>query len=285
MEKRELPAWLRTVLNMCGPFGLAVTLMGLIRPAVGLFFMLVGAVYVAWEIFPWVKERVNRRPLMSLVCFLLVGAILGGTVWLVFKNLRPANASKAIQSKSPEKRLAPPTSRFNSVFDNTVSDWRIKNAPFDLTLHDLFLTDFDSVQQKSMGAIFVDDAHKISVQYAILIELSTRSKFLAFYVPQNEHTAGICAYLAKHYNFVLDKAPQLLIDEKAPGDSGTISTREAIFTKRIYIYHESYLDADTTVRLTGDYSKEGLSVIFRSTDYLYTKKLEYRVRQNNVTQK
>jgi hypothetical protein len=192
---------------------------------------------------------------------------------------------KTVQLKPSVRELAPPTPRSNSVFDSTIAEWRIKNSPFDLTLHDLFLTDFNRIEQKAMGAIFVDPDRKISVQYAILISLSTRSKFLSFYVLQSNETAKICASLANDYGFVLDKATQLLLTENEPGSSGTVSTKEAVFTRRIYIYHETYLDAGTTAKLVEFYSHKGLSVILRSIDYLYTKKLEYRIQKDNVIQK
>ena len=108
-----------------------------------------------------------------------------------------------------------------------------------------------------------------------------RSKFLIFYVTANEHTADICKYLAKQSTFIFDKAPQMLIEQKGVGDSGTTSTKEAVFTRRIYVYHETYLDAETTVAITKTYAQEGISVILRSIDYLSTKKLEARVRQQH----
>lgn len=240
----------------------------------------------------------NRR-FMAWICAFVAGGLISVaymySIRLGMKELGrhsvppQEEASKTSQAGIPTTKdsghKSQPLPRSNSVFDSTIAEWRIKNAPFDLTLHDLFLTDFRPIDQVSMGAIFVDPDRKISVQYAILISLSTRSKFLAFYVPKNVETAKICATLANDYNFVLNKTTQVLITEKEPGSSGTVSTKEAIFTRRIYIYHETYLDTETTAKLMEFYSRKGLSVILRSVDYLYTKKLEYRVRENNGTQK
>ncbi|MFQ5696057.1 MAG: hypothetical protein ACE5HB_08715, partial [Terriglobia bacterium] len=80
------------------------------------------------------------------------------------------------------------------------------------------------------------------------------------------------------YNFILEKAPQLLIEQKNPGDSSTVSTKEAVFSNRIFVYHETYLPPEKTVELAKVYSGRGVSVIFRSVDYLATKKLEAKVR-------
>ncbi len=179
------------------------------------------------------------------------------------------NRAAAVPSPSP-----------SSAFDSTVAEWRLENQPESLELRDLFLTDFKSVQQKACGAIFVDDARRISVQYSINVDLAARSKFLSSYIGrQDQHTAEICVYLADHYRFVLDNAPQLLIEQKSAGDSRTISTKEAVFSDRIYVYHETYLPAETTVALSKHYQDRGISAIFRSVDYLSTRKLEASVRK------
>jgi hypothetical protein len=184
----------------------------------------------------------------------------------------PRSREASPQAVGPKPK-PPPETLASSPFDTKLAKWKIENDPYSLDLHDLFLTDFDSVHQKAMGAIFVDDAHQISVQYSIDTDLELRSKFLAFYVsPSEQHTGEICAYLADHYTFVLNKAPQLEVMQKGVGDSGTISTKEALFTNRIYIYHETYLDAEETVRLAKLYEQKSISAIFRSTDYASTKR-------------
>jgi hypothetical protein len=165
-----------------------------------------------------------------------------------------------------------------SAFDNRPSEWRLENKPDDLVLRDLFLTDFKSVQQRAYGAVFVDDNKQISVQYSINVEPALRTKFLSFYIGrQDQHTAEICEYLSGHYQWILDNAPQLQIEQKNPGDSGTTSTKEAVFSGRVFVYHETYLPAEVTVKLTETYKTRGVSAIFRSTDYLSTKKMEANI--------
>jgi hypothetical protein len=232
------------------------------------------------------QDAMPQRLLFSFILFGLVGVgivetIKGVNKWSVkHEQNQPKSTNSA--SITEESRtlpdavnavVGPPLS--TSDFDSRPAEWRIQNRPDDLQLRDLFLTDFKSVQQKTYGAVFVDDDKRISVKYSINIELSTRSKFLAFYVARDDqHTAEICEYLATHYQWILDNAPQLLVEQKSPGDSGTITTKEAIFSKRIYVYHETYLPAEATVRVTTVYKNHDLSPIFRSTDYLATKKME-----------
>jgi hypothetical protein len=118
----------------------------------------------------------------------------------------------------------------------------------------------------------------MSIEYAINVELASRSKFLSFYIGrQDQHTAEICAYLSTRAEWILDHAPQLLVEQKSPGDSTTISTKETVFSKRVYVYHETYLPQEKTVPLTALYRKNSLSGIFRSSDYLSTKKMDATV--------
>ena len=246
----------------------------------------------------WLYKRYEGKRAVQYCIVMLCGGVLGaglaGIGWKLFElNKRRLDASGGKMANQAAQKLPviqPPPSqspppKSASVFDSTIAEWRLENEPESLELHDLFLTDFKSVQQKAYGAIFVDDAKTISVQYAINVELALRSKFLSFYVGrQDQHTAEICRYLADHFRFVLDSAPQLLIEQKTPGDSGTISTKEAVFSDRIYVYHETYLPAETTVALSNRYRHHGISAIFRSVDYLATKKLEASVRKLRRTQ-
>lgn len=94
MAERKLPAWLRVIFNLCGPAGLGVTLMGWVKPGLGLFVMAIGLVYILWEIGPWTIKKVRRHPLLSLLAFTLVGAVLGAASWSVVKGLaKPASAA------------------------------------------------------------------------------------------------------------------------------------------------------------------------------------------------
>lgn len=220
------------------------------------------------------QDSVPQRLLFTFVLFGVFGVAIVETVRGVnhWKDRKKETETSKPKESNTLTQGPPQTA---GPFDSAPAEWRRANRPDDLTLHDFFLLDFQSVQQKQYGAVFVDDSKTISVQYAINVELTARSKFLSFYIErQDGHTAAICEYLGRQYQFILDRAPQLLIEQKNPGDSGTISTKEAVFSKRIYIYHETYLPPEETVKLTDVYAKNGLSGIFRSTDYLSTKKTE-----------
>lgn len=193
---------------------------------------------------------------------------------------KPTSESRLTEPQT-EKSAAPVEPKpVGGPFDETVAHWRTKHNPYGLTLHDLYLTDFDGIQQRNFGSIFVNDPKTIEVQYEIAIDLTQRSKLIAFYVKAHPNERDICSYLAKQYKYVLDNAPaQLMVEQKGVGDSSVTTTKEAIFTGRVYIYHETYLDAETTVALTKEFSMNDAAAIFRSVDYLSTKRLEAKVKQ------
>ena len=150
-----------------------------------------------------------------------------------------------------------------------------------LTIHDLFLTDFHGKWDRSPGAIFITDKEpRIRVEYAILTNATDRSKFLEYYVSEKtaDLTFGACAYLAKQAKFLFDNAMQMQITSKAVGDSAEISTNDLPFSGRVFVYHEAYLPPERSVDLTKIYAKHGEFLVLRSIDYLTNKKLEEKVK-------
>ena len=259
MKQRLKPlAW--PVVIVLAQKGLDISGFTNIYVALALWLLALSLLTIWLDNWDWFKQRHRLWVGRSVV------AIVAVTLTVIVLNKQWTPQAKIVTTTPPSGR---PTD---------IAKWRLGNNPDSLTLHDLFLIDFDSVQQQSSGSMFVDDAKKISVEYSINTELALRSKFLSFYIPRHNETAAICRYLAQQHEFVLDKAPQLLVEQKSPGDSRTISTKEAVFTGRIYVYHETYLPAEETVKLSSFYERLGLSGIFRSTDYRSTKVLEAKVR-------
>lgn len=107
MERKQ-PAWLRIILNLCGPIGLGVTLMGWVRPVWGLAVMTVGIVYVVWEIYPWTTDKIQRRPRMSLVVLMVIGAGLGAVAWWCIRKsaVRSAPAPISASASLPHLKLS-----------------------------------------------------------------------------------------------------------------------------------------------------------------------------------
>ena len=84
--REDIPPWLRTILNFVAIIGVGATLMGLIQKETGEAIIGVALLYFGWEFYPWAREQVNRRPQVSLVIFMFLGACLGVGVWYALKR-------------------------------------------------------------------------------------------------------------------------------------------------------------------------------------------------------
>lgn len=219
---------------------------------------------------------VANRPRIPRILLTTLAASMVGLGLYHFRWIEPPELQHGVRQygENPPE----PEPRAMSVFDARPAEWRLAHRPNDLSLHDLFLLDFKSEPQNAYGAVFVDKAKTIRVQYGIHYDLPARAKFLSFFVGRDDaHTADTCAYLARQCDWLLRNATQLLIKEKLPGESNSVSTEETVFSGRVFIYHETYLPEDATVGLTKLYKSHGLSVVFRGTGYLSTKRMEANI--------
>ena len=114
-------------------------------------------------------------------------------------------------------------------------------------------------------------------EYIIVRSPTFNSKFLAYYLSATDDTRRVCEWLATHMDSVLNDGVQMSYTTKVPGDSAERSTGAQVFTGYVYLYHESHLADDAVVSLTKLFADNRQSVIFRSIDYLYTKKLEMKL--------
>lgn len=219
---------------------------------------------------------IANRPRIPRILLTTLAASVVGLGLYHFRWSEPPEVQYKVRQLGEKPPEAAP--RALSIFDTRPAQWKFAHRPSDLSLHDLFLLDFESVPQNAYGAVFVDKAKTISVQYGIHYDLPARAKFLSFYVSRDDaHTADTCAYLSRQCDWLLQNATQVLIKEKLPGESNTVSTEETVFSKRVFIYHETYLSDEVTVNLTKMYKRHGLSVIFRGPGYLSTKRMEANI--------
>jgi hypothetical protein len=72
--------------------------MGWVKPVLGACIMAVGFVYVAWEISPWTSNQIRKRPIVSLLIFMVIGSGIGAGAWWIWKNT----------TGKPRDRLAAP---------------------------------------------------------------------------------------------------------------------------------------------------------------------------------
>lgn len=100
-ENRPLPAWLRVILNLCGPVGLAVTLLGWIKPIVGFIVMAIGVVYVLWEIGPWLVQQTRRLPVAATLIALFAGVVSTVTIACIMHIFRVSPLTVILKAPLP----------------------------------------------------------------------------------------------------------------------------------------------------------------------------------------
>ncbi len=86
---RELPLWLKILLNICGPLGVGLALLGYLNAWLGILFLIGTTLYVSWELYPGAAAFVKRRPRLSLPIFLSVGLAMGLCAWFLLLRISP----------------------------------------------------------------------------------------------------------------------------------------------------------------------------------------------------
>jgi len=99
-EARPFPVWLRVLLNLLAIGGVGASVMGWVKPLVGCFVIVIfiALVYVIWEIAPWTTNQISKRPRMTFLVFVVVGASIGAGTWWMWRNAA---------GKQPEPLAAP----------------------------------------------------------------------------------------------------------------------------------------------------------------------------------
>jgi hypothetical protein len=167
--------------------------------------------------------------------------------------------------------------------DAQIARCRLKYKPGDLTLLDLFYTDFATLGGNTAveyGFFSVTNNQtevETPIGYAIIKQLETASKFIAFYIRYSNETPVITQMLATKYEEYLNSDAGERFTAKVPGDSAEMDSRDLVFSKRIYIYAEANFSPDDTVRVQHAYQNQVISVLIRSTDYLAMRKLQAQV--------
>jgi len=171
--------------------------------------------------------------------------------------------------------------------DSQLATCRLKFAPEELTLRDLFATDFSSsgTGDVEYGIFTLTNGRgkATPIDYAIVKQLDTAVKFIVFYIPDSDKTPAFCKFLASKYQDYLNSDGSVRFTAKAPGISDELDSRDLVFSKRIYIYHETDLPAKAIARIDAAFRKRGISVILRSMDYLTTIRLQAQVSNRSAS--
>jgi hypothetical protein len=248
-------------------FALILNNSAALAPSIEISFAVLGALFVLWARFyvplspdalkvPELRWPPPRPPLEA------------------YKHSPPTPAPPRL--KSPANNKIPPSQAGVPPLVRGARS-RLANDPEHLTLLDLFYTDF-SVAIAGMGVVYLDSERRWPLNVSIFTDPVSSSKFLAFYIPLQEprrgSASGLALLIKEKYQWVLDNAPRndLTVTTRTPGDSDTITDKEAVFSKRIYVYHENFMPPKDIVALEDEYKRSGLTVDFRGPDYFAYRK-------------
>jgi hypothetical protein len=149
-------------------------------------------------------------------------------------------------------------------------------SPNDLTLRDLFLTDFGGTVASSDTLSMTNNATgRVSkVTERALYDLERQTVFLMFFIPFDQDTDELCSELPARVPAWLKQSGEVVATQTPTGSSTVVSSKTAVFTRRVFVYHETDLPIEQLAELTKLFSAAGLDVLFRSQTYLAMKKLE-----------
>jgi hypothetical protein len=182
----------------------------------------------------------------------------------------------------PKEVLLPQQPPMSTVPDNKPAEKHIE------TLLELYKSDFSNLVKlpneitASFGNTDGTFAYNILVKVSISFDYNANIKFYSFYVPKSpdNQSFNFCTHLAKEYPNIINKISEsVTTSAKEPGGP-LISSRDLVFSGRIYLYHEDEMTLKQKAELEDLFKANGASVIFRGLDYQQTRWLQDSVPKN-----
>jgi len=247
-----------------------------------------------------IKYLYLKSPRFSLIGFIVIGVtivgLLGICEWFALRksidhvnelhaedkarnNHDKVNSlSKPLEQQkhpSAEEKMPQPTKPLRST-NKTKEEVKGKNN-VDKTerpdLRKLFDEDFSTHLRtginRKLGIKSGTTEKFIIISEKEYLDFAGKSKFLGYYIPSSTDTYQIIEYLSDFYKTTLDE-----FDKKTETQAGHVaeshmtSSRDLVFSGRIYIYHVTFLSLQERAALERLYESKGLSVIFRGNEYL-----------------
>jgi hypothetical protein len=116
----------------------------------------------------------------------------------------------------------------------------------------------------------VRSEENIRVEKRFYMDFNNKTARLAFYVPDTNHTLEICLQLLNEHEATIRDFVQQFQGKIEVGPIGGRQTevKDLKFTGFIVFYHESFMNQSELDWLTSKAQKKGLSVEFRSQQYV-----------------
>jgi hypothetical protein len=146
---------------------------------------------------------------------------------------------------------AAPVITLKYLYDHDFGNFMTDNIGFDLTVK------------------VADKAVKFSFSARMIFDFEHRSRWLSYYIPLDQNTFGISAWLIAHTDDLIIPKFDNEVSETNGGmlGSGALSSKELTFSRRIYIYHEFILTDSQMAEVQHEATEKNLDVVFRGISY------------------
>ncbi len=186
-----------------------------------------------------------------------------------------AHSSDALQVPTTQPNATPPPAAIANPAPSTIA------APAGITLHDLFLDDFQVGSYKVIMGLSTPlykegrNIGRFPFEMGVNGDFEAKSVFVSLYAPGSEHAFELIYWFSGAYkDFLYDLKKNTLIWTASPGTQNQYLSNNLMFTGKIYVYCENILSTEQVRELTDRYAKEGVEIEFRSFNYLdYRKKV------------
>ena len=132
-------------------------------------------------------------------------------------------------------------------------------------MYELFKSDFAALGG-FFGSLSGDQFQPANL--LVVIDFETNSKFLVVYAPVN--SKPLLDFLPKNFRPAMEKISTGRMSVKNPSDSDMMHSTDAVFTGRVFIYHEDHLSIAELAELGSRFAAEGATAVFRGADYART---------------
>jgi hypothetical protein len=137
------------------------------------------------------------------------------------------------------------------------------------SLRDLFSKDFDTMLRAHKDEVITGPTGTGTVVIAqVYYNFDAKSKFVGFFIPSVPDVYNVCVFLSGQVDKALEDLAKASVSGGTPGQM--LRQEDLVFTRLVYLYHESDLSIEQMAALKQIYRSRQLDVKFRGADYIVT---------------
>lgn len=118
------------------------------------------------------------------------------------------------------------------------------------------------------------DGVAITVRQSVAQEMAGNAKWPSYFVPRSPIAFQTALALASEYMRIMDELlAGVEITSSYPGDGTHVSNTNLVFSGRVYIYHEDFLEIQQVAALDAAYTRHGARLMLRGPSYASTRNM------------